>query len=98
MGNGEGPTSEVWEYLHSADLTMANLELPLTTADVPADKAITLRADPNIAPSLREKGIDVATVANNNVYVSGGSFTGNMVAGKGNVVGSVSVNPVGARS
>ena len=44
---------------------MANLELPLTTADVPADKAITLRADPNIAPSLREKGIDVATVANN---------------------------------
>ena len=44
---------------------MANLELPLTTADVPADKAITLRADPNIAPSLREKGIDLATVANN---------------------------------
>lgn len=65
MGNGEGPTSEVWGYLHSADLTIANLELPLTTADTPTDKAITLRADPNIAPSLREKGIDLATVANN---------------------------------
>jgi poly-gamma-glutamate capsule biosynthesis protein CapA/YwtB (metallophosphatase superfamily) len=59
------PTSELWECLRSADLTMTNLELPLTTADTPTDKAITLRADPNIAPSLREKGIDLATVANN---------------------------------
>ena len=44
---------------------MPRFTLPLTTADVPADKAITLRADPDIAPSLREKGIDLATVANN---------------------------------
>jgi poly-gamma-glutamate capsule biosynthesis protein CapA/YwtB (metallophosphatase superfamily) len=65
LGDRKGPTSEVWSCLRSADLTMANLELPLTTADTPADKAITLRADPNIAPSLREKGIDLATVANN---------------------------------
>jgi poly-gamma-glutamate synthesis protein (capsule biosynthesis protein) len=58
-------TNEVWEYLRSADLTMINLELPLTTADTPAEKAITLRADPGIAPSLRESGVNVATVANN---------------------------------
>lgn len=65
LSDGERPTSEVWGCLRSADLAMVNLELPLTTADTPADKAITLRADPGIAPSLREKGIDVATVANN---------------------------------
>ena len=65
LSDGEGPTSEVWGCLRSADLTMVNLELPLTTADTPADKAITLRADPTIASSLREKGIDAATVANN---------------------------------
>lgn len=65
LSDGDGPTSEVWGCLRSADLTMVNLELPLTTADTPADKAITLRADPKIASSLRGKGIDVATVANN---------------------------------
>lgn len=65
LSDGEGPTGEVWGCLRAADLTMVNLELPLTTADAPADKAITLRADPNIASSLREKGIDLATVANN---------------------------------
>lgn len=56
---------EVWDYLRSADLAMVNLELPLTDADAPADKAITLRADPGIAPSIRQAGVDAATVANN---------------------------------
>lgn len=60
----DGPR-EVWEYLRSAALAMVNLELPLTSADVPVDKAITLRADPAIAPSVREAGVDAATVANN---------------------------------
>ena len=60
----DGPR-EVWEYLRSADLAMVNLELPLTSADVPVDKAITLRGDPDIAPSIRRAGVDAATVANN---------------------------------
>jgi poly-gamma-glutamate synthesis protein (capsule biosynthesis protein) len=64
-------TQEVWDYLRSVDLTMINLELPLTTVDQPADKAITLRADPGIAPSLREAGVDVATVANNHALDHG---------------------------
>lgn len=60
----DGPR-EIWEYFRSADLAMVNLELPLTNADVPVDKAITLRADPNIAPSIRRAGVDAVTVANN---------------------------------
>lgn len=56
---------EVWEYLRSADLAMVNFEVPLTKADVPVDKAITLRADPDVASSIRGVGVDVATVANN---------------------------------
>ncbi len=64
-------THEVWEYLRSVELAMINLELPLTTVNQPADKAITLRADPSIAPSLREAGIDVATVANNHALDHG---------------------------
>jgi hypothetical protein len=35
----------------------------------------------------------VATVANNNVYITNGSFTGNMVTGKGNSAGSVNTAP-----
>jgi poly-gamma-glutamate capsule biosynthesis protein CapA/YwtB (metallophosphatase superfamily) len=64
-------THEVWEYLRSVELAMVNLELPLTTVDQPADKAITLRADPGIAPSLREAGVDVVTVANNHALDHG---------------------------
>lgn len=60
----DGPRG-VWEYLRSTDLAMINLELPLTNTDVPVDKAITLRADPGIASSIRGVGVDVATVANN---------------------------------
>lgn len=56
---------EVWDHLRSADLAMTNLELPLTTAGTPAEKAITLRADPGIAASLARAGIDLVTVANN---------------------------------
>ncbi len=65
LGDERDGPREVWEYLRSTDLAMINLELPLTNADVPADKAITLRGDPGIASSIREAGVDVATVANN---------------------------------
>jgi poly-gamma-glutamate capsule biosynthesis protein CapA/YwtB (metallophosphatase superfamily) len=58
-------SGEVWDYLRSADLATANLELPLTTGASRADKAITLRADPEVAPSLWEAGIRLVTVANN---------------------------------
>jgi poly-gamma-glutamate capsule biosynthesis protein CapA/YwtB (metallophosphatase superfamily) len=58
-------SSEVWGHLRSADLSTANLELPLSTHGSPADKAITLRAGPEVAPSLREAGIGLVTVANN---------------------------------
>ena len=63
LGDERDGPREVWEYLRSVDLAMINLELPLTSADVPADKAITLRADPGVAPSIRGVGVDVATVA-----------------------------------
>jgi hypothetical protein len=59
-----------------------------------------------LVEALEEAGYEVAafeqqvaTVANDNVFISGGSFTGNMVAGKGNTAGAVTAGaPVGARS
>jgi poly-gamma-glutamate capsule biosynthesis protein CapA/YwtB (metallophosphatase superfamily) len=58
-------SSEVWDHLRSADLSTANLEIPLSTGGSSADKAITLRAGPEVAPSLRDLGIGLVTVANN---------------------------------
>jgi len=46
-------------------MSMANLELPVTNGDFLTEKAIPLCADLALASSLRDAGIDVATVANN---------------------------------
>ena len=58
-------TRQVWQQLRQADLSMANLEIALTYSEVRADKAITLKADPNLALTLAEAGFDVLSVANN---------------------------------
>jgi poly-gamma-glutamate capsule biosynthesis protein CapA/YwtB (metallophosphatase superfamily) len=65
LDDASSRSGEVWNYLRSADLATANLELPLTTGGSRADKAITLRAGPDLAPTLREVGIGLVTVANN---------------------------------
>lgn len=57
--------NKVWDYLCQADLSIANLEIPLTNALGRADKAATIKADPSIASSIAEVGIDVVTIANN---------------------------------
>ncbi|GGE45079.1 capsular polysaccharide biosynthesis protein [Pullulanibacillus camelliae] len=57
--------NDVWDYLNQKDIVLANLELPLTTSEVKADKAITLKAHPDISNSLSLSGIDVFTLANN---------------------------------
>lgn len=62
LGDGQ---REVWDRLRSADLAVVNLELPLTSSGTPAEKAVNLRADPGLSPSLAEAGIGAATVANN---------------------------------
>lgn len=56
---------EVLEYLGRADVAMANLELPLTNSESAAEKAITLRAEPQVAASLRDAGLQLVSIANN---------------------------------
>ncbi|MDD4753172.1 MAG: CapA family protein [Desulfitobacteriaceae bacterium] len=57
--------NQIWQRFKEANITTANLEIALTYSSVGADKAITLKADPDIAYSLAEAGIDVVSVANN---------------------------------
>ncbi len=51
--------------LDSADLTIANLEMAITTRGVPAEKQYTFRSSPSSLSALRDAGVDVVTMANN---------------------------------
>lgn len=51
--------------LRESALTVVNLEVPLTTATVPADKVSTLRAHPDRAADLTALGVNVTSLANN---------------------------------
>ena len=53
------------------DLTMANLECPVTDIVDPQPKAFTFRCDPRALPAARHAGIDVASQANNHAYDQG---------------------------
>ena len=60
--SGEG---NIYHHLRSTDSCFANLEMPFTTSNVPAEKLIALKCDPVHASILPQLGIDVVTVANN---------------------------------
>ncbi|MGZ9582983.1 CapA family protein [Paenibacillus marinisediminis] len=48
------------------DLTIANLETPITSGGVPAkDKEFVYKSNPKMAPAMKEAGIDVVNLANN---------------------------------
>lgn len=53
--------------LRDAETAFANVESPLTTRGVPAEKAFVHRSAPDRAADLAALGVDVATLANNHV-------------------------------
>jgi poly-gamma-glutamate synthesis protein (capsule biosynthesis protein) len=72
VGSDRSPrTARIWEVLGAADVVVANLEVPLTARETPADKHVAYRADPARAADLRAAGIDVVTLANNHMYDQG---------------------------
>ncbi|HEY8642536.1 MAG TPA: CapA family protein [Candidatus Dormibacteraeota bacterium] len=59
------PAESLLTCLEGADLVAANLEVPLTAADSPIRKGLTLRADPALIQDLAGLGVNVVTLANN---------------------------------
>ena len=59
----------VLELFRKSDLAVVNLEAPLCRSGLPTDSksGSGLRADPRIAASMRDCGIDVAGLANNHI-------------------------------
>lgn len=66
--DGEEPLEEVASQLAGADITVGNLESPLSTGGTQnADKDITFRGDPAGAEGLALAGFDFVSLANNHV-------------------------------
>lgn len=61
------PYAHVKEQLQQADLTIANLETPITDRGEPADKEYVYRSSPSVLPAFREAGFDVVNLANNHI-------------------------------
>ena len=55
----------VVDLVSGAGVAVANLDSALTNRGAPREKLINVRADPAIAPDLRQMGFDVVSVANN---------------------------------
>ncbi len=62
------PFSLVRTYLDADDVTVANLEVVLTTKKKQANKDMNLIADPKYVGVLLESGVDVVNTANNHSY------------------------------
>lgn len=57
--------------LGSDDLTIVNLECPVTDLIAPAARPVTFRCDPGALPSVRRAGVDVVSQANNHAADQG---------------------------
>ena len=66
-----GGAGEVREYLHSADLTLANLENPVIDAAVWHPEGTTFTGEPDLLPILDQAGIDGVTLGNNHILDAG---------------------------
>jgi poly-gamma-glutamate synthesis protein (capsule biosynthesis protein) len=69
-GNWEAAFAEVQPWLAEADLTLANLESPLTTAPQ-LSNGYDLRAPPEAVAALRAAGFDAVSLANNHALDAG---------------------------
>jgi poly-gamma-glutamate synthesis protein (capsule biosynthesis protein) len=65
----DGPMStgfaRIAELIASADVAVANLDIPLSEQGVPKEKLLTIRASPQLATDIARQGWDVISLANN---------------------------------
>lgn len=68
VGQNRNYAFEKLPWFDDADITMVNLENPLTTRGSAVDKKFTFRALPEYAKMLSMSGIDIVTLGNNHIY------------------------------
>lgn len=55
----------LFDLLHTSDLAIGNLEMPLTERGTPLEKLLNIRAQPELASDLPAMGFDIVNLANN---------------------------------
>jgi len=58
-------SNPLYDILKRSTVATANLECPLTSYDIPADKLFAIKAPPSVAKQLPGLGLQVVSVANN---------------------------------
>jgi poly-gamma-glutamate capsule biosynthesis protein CapA/YwtB (metallophosphatase superfamily) len=61
------PYLKVKELLQKPDITVANLETPITTRGEPETKQYAYRSSPDGLPAFKEAGFDLVNLANNHI-------------------------------
>jgi poly-gamma-glutamate synthesis protein (capsule biosynthesis protein) len=93
------PAASLLACLEGADLVAANLEVPLTAANSPVRKSLTLRAGPELIDDLAGLGVNVVTLANNHAGDQGWPALRELAArleGRGITVVGVGEDPAAA--
>lgn len=68
----EYPFVHIHEFLQNDDLSVLNLESPITTGGISAeDKQYVFESSPDITPYMAKAGIDVVNLANNHILDKG---------------------------
>lgn len=66
------PFAHISEFLQNDDLSVLNLESPLTTGGTSAeDKQYVFQSSPDVTPYMAKAGIDVVNLANNHILDKG---------------------------
>lgn len=66
------PYTYVEELFREDDITIANLETPITSRGVPVtDKEFVYKSSPKMAPAMKAAGIDIVNLANNHILDQG---------------------------
>ncbi|TDF95979.1 CapA family protein [Paenibacillus piri] len=61
------PYHYVKDYLTKADITVANLETPISTRGTPQFKEYIYRSSPDALPAFKEAGFDIVNASNNHI-------------------------------
>ncbi|PZE21168.1 CapA family protein [Paenibacillus xerothermodurans] len=61
------PYRYVHDYIHKADISVANLETPISKRGTPQSKEYVYRSSPDALRSFKAAGFDVVTTANNHI-------------------------------
>jgi poly-gamma-glutamate capsule biosynthesis protein CapA/YwtB (metallophosphatase superfamily) len=62
------PWSGVADLFQRDDLTIVNLECPVSDRGAELEKEFTFRGDPDAVPAMKDAGVEVANIGNNHAY------------------------------